>query len=85
MERPHLIPQIKLEYALPYHEFNVQPDSVQCQEMAKRLKKFYFGYSSLSIETLMVYLMVIGLQFLFWDIPHIFILFVDKISQTGYK
>lgn len=51
--------KVRLEYALPIDELNIDVESSQAQEMGKQLKKFYFGFSALSIETVMVYLMVI--------------------------
>lgn len=51
--------KVRLEYALPIDELDIEVDSSQAQEMGKQLKKFYFGFSALSIETVMVYLMVI--------------------------
>lgn len=51
--------KIRLEYALPIHELNIDVDSAQVCEMGKQLKQFYFGFSALSIETVLVYLMVI--------------------------
>lgn len=57
--------KLKLEYALPFHELEVDFDSDQAREMGKQLKKFYFGYSSLSVETIFVYLMVLNLICIF--------------------
>lgn len=50
--------KLKLEYLLPIFELNLDVESEQCREMAIELKKFYFGYSSVSPETVLVYLMV---------------------------
>lgn len=52
--------KIRLEYALPTHELGLDVESAQCREMGEQLKKFYFGFSALSIETVFVYLMVIN-------------------------
>lgn len=60
MKKPSLMSKLKLEYALPFHELEVDFDSDQAREMGKQLKKFYFGYSSLSVETIFVYLMVLN-------------------------
>lgn len=51
--------KIRLENALPIHELGIDVESTQAHEMGKQLKKFYFGFSALSIETVLVYLMVI--------------------------
>lgn len=59
MKKPSILTKLKLEYALPFHETGLDPDSEQNREMGIDLKKFYFGYSSLSVETIFVYLMVI--------------------------
>lgn len=58
LKKPSLMSKLKLEYALPFHELDLDVDSEQGREMGKQLKKFYFGYSSLSVETIFVYLMV---------------------------
>lgn len=57
--RPSLLPKIRLEYALPLDELDLDVDSPQVQEMGDELKKFYFGFSALNMETVLVYLMVI--------------------------
>lgn len=59
MKKPTLLSKLKLEYALPFDELGIDVDSQQCRDMGKQLKKFYFGYSALSVETIFVYLMVI--------------------------
>lgn len=59
MKKPSLISKLKLEYALPFTDLGIDVDSQQCRDMGKQLKKFYFGYSALSVETIFVYLMVI--------------------------
>lgn len=51
--------KLKLENALPIHELGLDVDNTQCREMGKELKKFYFGFSAVSTETVLVYLMVI--------------------------
>lgn len=64
MKKPSILTKLKLEYALPFHETGLDPDSEQNREMGIDLKKFYFGYSSLSVETIFVYLMVIIYSFI---------------------
>lgn len=59
MKKPSILKKLKLEYALPFHETGLDPDSEQIRQMGIDLKKFYFGYSTLSVETIFVYLMVI--------------------------
>lgn len=62
MKKPSILSKLKLEYALPFHELGIDVDSDQGREMGKQLRKFYFGFSSLSVETIFVYLMVILLS-----------------------
>lgn len=50
--------KIRLEYALPIQELGIDVNSMQVNELGKQLKKFYFGFSALSLETVLVYLMV---------------------------
>lgn len=58
MKDPKALPTLKLEHVLPIHEFGVSIDESRCQEVAKQLKQFYFGFSKLSAETIFTYLMV---------------------------
>lgn len=51
--------KIRLENALPITELGIDVESSHALEMGEQLKKFYFGFSALSMETLLVYLMVI--------------------------
>ncbi|XP_055320705.1 esterase B1-like [Sitodiplosis mosellana] len=60
MKKPSLLQKLKLEYTLPFHELDVDFDSDQAREMGKQLKKFYFGYSAISVETIFVYLMILN-------------------------
>lgn len=62
LESPYKVSDIKLETTIPHQEFNIDIDSEQCRAMAKQLKKFYFGYSSLTLETILVYCKVIEVQ-----------------------
>lgn len=64
MKKPSILTKLKLEYALPFHETGLDPDSEQNREMGIDLKKFYFGYSSISVQTIFVYLMVIIWSFI---------------------
>lgn len=57
--RPSLMSKIRLANALPIDELDIDVESTQAHEMGEQLKKFYFGFSELSIETVLVYLMVI--------------------------
>lgn len=59
MKKPSILSKLKLEYALPFHETGLDPDGEQNHEMGVDLKKFYFGYSALTVDTILVYLMVI--------------------------
>lgn len=58
MKKPSLLSKLKLHYVLPFHELGVDFDCEEAQELGKQLKKFYFGYSDISVETILVYLMV---------------------------
>lgn len=58
MKKPSTLSKINLAYTLPLHDLGVDVESEQGHEMGKQLKKFYFGYSALSVETIFVYLMV---------------------------
>lgn len=58
MKKPSTLAKINLAYALPFHDLGVNVESEQGHEMGKQLRKFYFGYSTLSVETIFVYLMV---------------------------
>lgn len=58
MKEKDELSKVNLEYTLPYHEFGIKVDDIQCQDIAKQVKKFYFGFSDLSVDTLPVYLMV---------------------------
>lgn len=58
MRKPSILSKIKLEYLLPLYELGLDVDSEQCRIMGEELKKFYFGYSAVSAETVLVYLMV---------------------------
>lgn len=51
--------KIRLANALPIDELDIDVESTQAHEMGEQLQKFYFGFSELSIETVLVYLMVI--------------------------
>lgn len=58
MKKPSILSKLKLENLLPFHELGMDVDSDQCRELGKKLKKFYFGFSAVSPETIFVYLMV---------------------------
>lgn len=59
MRDPNELTKVKFEYLLPFHEYGIDVDDKQCQEIAKNVKKFYFGFLDLNVETISVYLMVI--------------------------
>lgn len=65
MRKPSILPKIKLEYLLPVYELGLDVESERCREMGEELKKFYFGYSAVSAETILVYLMVGSVSFNF--------------------
>lgn len=58
MKKPSILGKLKLHYVLPLFECGVEHDCEQAQELGKQLRKFYFGYSELNVETIGVYLMV---------------------------
>lgn len=50
---------IKLENTLAFLDGGIDIEAIpEYQEMAKQMKKFYFGYSELNVETILTYLMV---------------------------
>lgn len=65
MKDPKALPTLKLEYILPFQEFEVNVEDTRCQEVAKQLKQFYFGYSKLNAETIFTYLMVFWMILLY--------------------
>lgn len=58
MKKPNILAKLKMEYLLPIFELDLDSESEQCRAMGRELKKFYFGYSAISVETIFVYLMV---------------------------
>lgn len=58
MKKPSLLSKLKIEYLLPFQELGFDLESEQTREIGKKLKKFYFGFSAISPETVFVYLMV---------------------------
>lgn len=58
------LPNVKLEYTLPVHEFGTCDTDTQYRETGEQIKRFYFGYSKLNIGTIFIYLMVICMTFL---------------------
>lgn len=67
MKKPSILSKINLGYLLPIFELGLDVDSEQCHQMAEELRKFYFGFSTVSAETVMVYLMV--RHFFFIEVP----------------
>lgn len=53
------LPNVKLEYTLPVHEFGTCDTDTQYRETGEQIKRFYFGYSKLNVGTILIYLMVI--------------------------
>lgn len=58
MKDPKALPKLKFEYVLPFQEVGIDAEDIQCREIARELKQFYFGFSTLSVETILTYLMV---------------------------
>lgn len=58
MRKPSTLKKIDMANAVPFHEFGLSPDSERCQTLGDSLKKFYFGYSPISGDTIWTYLMV---------------------------
>lgn len=61
MKDPKALPKLKLEYVLPFQEVGMDAEDIQSREIAKELKQFYFGFSTLSVETILTYLMVFSI------------------------
>lgn len=58
MRKPSILTKMNLAYLLPIFELGLDVESEQCRQMADELQKFYFGFSPVSAETILVYLMV---------------------------
>lgn len=58
MKKPSTLKKINLANAVPFQEFGLDPDGKKCQELGQSMKKFYFGFSSISADTIWTYLMV---------------------------
>lgn len=58
MKKPSTLKKINLANAVPFQELGLNADSEQCQQLGDSIKKFYFGFSSLSADTIWTYLMV---------------------------
>lgn len=53
------LPDVKLEYTLPVNDFGSCDMDTQYREIGQQMKRFYFGFSKLDVETILIYLMVI--------------------------
>lgn len=58
MKKPSLLPKLNLNYAAPLHELGLEVDSDKAKQLGQLLKNYYFGYSDLKAETVLVYTMV---------------------------
>lgn len=58
MKKPSTLKKVNLANAVPFQEFGLNAESEICQELGESIKKFYFGFSSLSADTIWTYLMV---------------------------
>lgn len=58
MKKPNDLNKTNLANTLPFYEFGLDPDNEECQELGEALRKFYFGYTPISKETIWTYLMV---------------------------
>lgn len=58
MKKPSTLKKVNLANAVPFQELGLNTDSEKCQELGQSIKKFYFGFSSLSADTIWTYLMV---------------------------
>lgn len=55
---PSAAEDVNLASVVPFHELNLDPDSVECQKYSGKLIRFYFGMLPISEETIHVYLHV---------------------------
>lgn len=59
MKKPTTLPKVKLEYMVPLFELGLDVDSEKAKQLGKLIKNYYFGYTDLKPETILVYIMVI--------------------------
>lgn len=58
MKKANELKKINLANALPIHELDLDPSSKICRQLGESLKRYYFGYTTLSKRTIWTYLMV---------------------------
>lgn len=61
MRKPNHLLKAKFEDLVPFHELGLDVESEKAIEIGQQLKDFYFGFTDLTPETVLVYLMVISL------------------------
>lgn len=57
-KKPKDLYKVDLANAVPFQEFGIDPGSMKCLELGEALRKYYFGYTSISKGTLWSYLTV---------------------------
>lgn len=58
MKKPALLPKLNLDHAVPLFELKIDVESEKAKRLGQLIKNYYFGYSELKPETVLVYLMV---------------------------
>lgn len=58
MKKPSIIPKLKLEYTAPIVELGLDVESEKAIQLGKRLQDFYFGFTEIKPENILIYLMV---------------------------
>lgn len=83
MKKPSTLKKINLANAVPFYEFGLTPDDEKCQALGRQIKKFYFGFSPISGDTIWTYLMVgstvqLLSEFIWSNVHSVFQLLGDK-------
>lgn len=63
VRKPDILKKLNFKYIMPHEELGIDLDSDKCEEFGESVRKFYFGYSKLSMQTILVYMMVSQIPF----------------------